>query len=102
MGLWGSLFTKPADTIEFNRGEFMVFYATARSTYAVLALRIEELIKSKKLALDAAMMAKRVQDQMRLIDAEIQESMRNPEIKIDWKRVLAAVEMMIKLLSLAR
>ena len=46
MGWFPNPFVKPSDTIKFNRAEFMVAYSDMRVAYAVLVVRLEDMIKA--------------------------------------------------------
>lgn len=90
-----AVFTRPATTISVERQKFVNAYARARVLYQHLASRMEALCQSQKLAQETCAKAEAINQQAKMLDAEIRAQLDVPESEVDWERIMRLLELAV-------
>ena len=91
-------FTRPASTLSVERQKFINAYARARVLYQHLAGRIDALCQADKLSRETCVKAAGIDQQARMLDAEIRAKIETPESEVDWEKVMRLLELALGLI----
>lgn len=92
-----ALFSKPADTVSFQRGQAWQTYSDMRVTYSALKLKIEQACKTGKLDAETCAPLPRIHEEMLRIDKRVMGALANPAVEVDWAAVAEAIGVIVKL-----
>jgi hypothetical protein len=92
-----ALFTKPAETVSFPRGEFALTYRDLSVAYALIEQQIVTGCKTKVINEETCESGARARERLAELDSEIRDAIANPAYEVNWKNVAKALRIISQL-----
>jgi len=97
-----ALFTKPSDTVTFERGGFFRVYRDLSVVYAVTKVKVDLACTAGKLDAEWCRSERvRIHDQMLLVDEAAMKALTSAKAEVDWAAVARAAKLIASLVGAA-
>lgn len=92
-----ALFTKPAETVSFPRGELALTYRDLSVAYALIEKEIVAGCKTRVITAETCEAGVKARERLAELDEEIRSAIANPAYEVNWKNVAKALRIISQL-----
>ena len=90
-----ALFTKPADTVSFDRMGLAVMRGDIKASIVALEMRLTEACQKKKLTADTCGQIQRLVERARELDERLVVALMNPKTDVDWQEIIKVMKLVV-------
>ena len=90
-----ALFTKPADTVSFDRMGLALMRGDIKASIVALEMRLSDACKTKKLSAETCGQVERLLERAREIDERLVTALMDQKTEVNWTEIIKVMKLVV-------